>query len=411
MAALLGFALSLTSVVLAAPPNISLDTVPIGYIGGAWPVKTDAQIDMLSKLRVVITMQRDGECWQKCCPNMTRGGECNTPLGFNSSTLPGCNPTCNQHGTQTEVHARIKADALAKGRPVPHFMLYANSVYNWPFDAELASGVENVAVLDIHGVPHAEKCDPGIYPSYFFDFGREAGREAFLSTFRKYIANTSTATDGVMLDCFNEDPLNCNKNGTCIAQRNHWIPGNKQFESIVTKSQVDAYSSGKEKTLKQATAIVAAGAGGMFTAKLWQTQKSHDPYGANTAYFTQGMSHFQKDPQNLIAHFDAIYDVSGYKYLIWRAAVDASPGRAPDDLESKCDAFTLGSFLLALRPGCYLLCQGWSDDFNKALGSPNGPAVMEGNILSRTFASGTSVSWKKGSEIVDIKWASDVIFA
>merc|ERR1711937_174650 len=116
-----------------------------------------------------------------------------------------------------------------------------------------------------------------------------------------------------MLDCFDETPLNCNKQGECLAQRNHWIPGNSRFESVVTQEQVDAYAEGQKKSLQKATAIVAKSTGGMFTAKLWPTYKSHDPYGANTAYFTTGMQHFENDPQKLIAHFDGIYDVSGYK--------------------------------------------------------------------------------------------------
>ena len=128
--------------VQGAPPNVSLATLPIGYIGGSWPVKTDAQIDMLSKLRTITMMQQDGMCWQHCCPNMTQEGRCGTAVGFNSSTLPGCNPGCDQYGTQDAVYARVKAWARAHGRPEPHAMMYANTDYDWPFDKQHAAGAE-----------------------------------------------------------------------------------------------------------------------------------------------------------------------------------------------------------------------------------------------------------------------------
>ena len=171
-------------VVQGAPPNVSLATLPIGYIGGSWPNKTDAQIDMLSKLRTITMMQQDGMCWQHCCPNMTQEGRCGTAVGFNSSTLPGCNPGCDQYGTQDAVYARVKAWARAHDRPEPHAMMYANTDYDWPFDKQHAAGAEAIDVVDVNGVPHAERCDPGIFPSYFFDHGRAAGRAAFLSVFR-----------------------------------------------------------------------------------------------------------------------------------------------------------------------------------------------------------------------------------
>ena len=76
-------------------------------------------------------------------------------------------------------------------------MLYMNSVYDWPFDKTHGKGATNIDVLDIHGVPHAEQCDPGIYPSFFLDHGREAGQAAFLDMFRTYIKGGDTA-DGVV---------------------------------------------------------------------------------------------------------------------------------------------------------------------------------------------------------------------
>ena len=80
---------------------------------------------------------------------------------YDASSFPGCEPGCDQHGTQDLVFTRIRA-AAAAGRAAPH-MLHMHSVYDWPFDA--AHGGDAVDVLDIHGVAHAQQCDPLLYPS------------------------------------------------------------------------------------------------------------------------------------------------------------------------------------------------------------------------------------------------------
>ena len=114
--------------IAARAPNKSLATLPVGYYGQSWVHKTDAQIDMLAKQRVVILMQDDGICHARCCPH-ARGANCGNPPGFNASKLPGCAPSCDQKATQDAVFQRIKAAARRAGRAEPHAMLYANSVY------------------------------------------------------------------------------------------------------------------------------------------------------------------------------------------------------------------------------------------------------------------------------------------
>ena len=127
--ALIFFATELLKVVIASAPNVSLATLPVGYYGASWIHKTDAQIGMLAKQRVVILMQDDGVCHARCCPH-SHGANCGNPPEFNASTLPGCNPSCDQKATQDAVFTRIKAAAREGGIPEPHTMLYVNnSVY------------------------------------------------------------------------------------------------------------------------------------------------------------------------------------------------------------------------------------------------------------------------------------------
>ena len=267
--------------ILAGRPNVSLATLPVGYYGSSWPVKKASQIEFLSKMRIVTLMQQDGDCWVKCCPHAVSSAcQPRSPPApvYNASTNAGCDPSCDQHGKQDATFTRIKAAARSAGRAEPHAILYMNAVYDWPYDAAHGGGAENVDVLDIHGVPHAEQCDPGIYPSFFLDYGRPAGRAAFLDAVEKYIVNGSA--DGVYLDCFDTLPLHCDKTNTsCVAIRNH-----KGNNASVSHQQVIDYTHGKlDIALPAATQAVAKGSGGIFTAKTWDTQHSHDPYGANTA--------------------------------------------------------------------------------------------------------------------------------
>ena len=62
-------------------------------------------------------------------------------------------------------------------------------------------------VLDNAGYPHMESCDPGIYPSYFFDFGRKAGAEAWLDIIRTHLVNGTA--DGIYVDCDPMIPFTC----------------------------------------------------------------------------------------------------------------------------------------------------------------------------------------------------------
>ena len=384
----------------AAPPNGSLATLPVGYYGSSWPTKHAEQIEFLAKMRFVVLMQQDGECWKKCCPHNDGGSACqprslpgaNRIPVYNASSFPGCDPGCDQHGTQDAVFTRIREAAAAAGLAAPHMMIYMNAVYDWPYDAAHAGG-NAVDVLDIHGVPHAEQCDPGIYPSFFLDYGREAGRAAFLNAVDKYIVKGSA--DGVYLDCFDQMPLSCNADNTsCVAIRNQ--KGNNA--SIVTHSQVTEYVNGKRQSLSRATAMVAEGKGGMFTAKTWATNNSHDPYGANTALIGRGG--FEGTPQDLIATVQSTLFTNGYKHgiVMHGLSAEARP-YTPWPPPSMCTEYQLASFLLALptpsvEHSLFLECSGWDPRFALPLGNPLGPAAVGADgIMRRAFESGVTALW------------------
>ena len=112
----------------AEPPNISVATVPVAYYGSSYITKSPAVYEMLSKQRVVILMQQDGDkpaghCWLECCPERNwdpigrcqGGGGTSRSVPLNASLNPGCNPSCDQHGKQVREFGIIKQTARAAG--------------------------------------------------------------------------------------------------------------------------------------------------------------------------------------------------------------------------------------------------------------------------------------------------------
>ena len=204
--------------------------------GANWN-RTQQNIDVLARFQMVVLMQEDGHCWATCCPDHMSGpGQCG-PLR-NATDTPGCDSSCAQHGAQAAVFARMKASAATQKRRPGHAVLYMNSVYLWPFDKASGQGTA-VQVLDVNGNPHMETCDPGIYPSFFWDFGRAAGRKAWLDIITDHIVNGPA--DGVYDDCDGTIPIKCPDpetdpgNNTCRANRNGHLAS---VNDVVTRAQV-----------------------------------------------------------------------------------------------------------------------------------------------------------------------------
>lgn len=404
------FALALGVVPTAgAPPDTSLRTIPVAYYGANWN-RSQANIEMLSKQRIVVLMQEDGDCWLKCCPDLvTHGiGACqnhttiDTPS--NASRNPGCNPACDQHGKQAAVFQEVKGVAKTAGHEAPHCMLYMNAVYDWPFDAAHAGGAEEVDVVDVHGKPHVEVCDPGIYPSYLLDYGREAGRKAFTNAVERYVAND--AADGVFLDNFAEIPMRCDgTSGLCTAVRNRWA-SKANNPSIVTAEQVEAYTVGKNKSLTAAGSIIKKSTNGAFAAFTYGNKPN--AHGANTAAINMHPS--QGGNASVLIDFVKETLLNGYTYFLIQYHRFRFPTTAdtsdPEMVKSECSDYQVATFLLAWEEGCFLVCNGWSDDFERPVGEPLGPAVVKNGIMARSFSAGVKVEWVLGTTNTTIHWAS-----
>ena len=180
----------------------TLATFPAAAYGARWGQRSAAVISNMSQMSMVVLMQEDGDCWTRCCEGqagtvvrnasgLVVSGQCG-PI-HDATALPGCSAACDQHGTQLEVFRRMKAAAIEAGRRPPHCVLYVNADYLWPYDAISAQG-DAIRIVDVHGRTHKETCDPGLYPSYLFDYSKEAARKAWLGVVARGLNDSA---DGV----------------------------------------------------------------------------------------------------------------------------------------------------------------------------------------------------------------------
>jgi hypothetical protein len=379
------------------PPDTSLSTFPLAYYGANFN-RTNIDLELLSRLQIVILMQEDGNCWKKCCPNSgTIGsGQCGAILTPNndSSLYPGCDPACDQLGTQMNTFERLQALAKADGRRPPHCIMYLNSIYLWPFDQSEALG-DDVKVLDVHGAPHAENCDPGIYPSYFWGWDRAPGRDAWLATINRTILNGSA--DGAYIDCWEEIPFVCNAaNTSCIAKRNgSW----KSINENVTPATVEAYTNSKLSSLATAAGWVT-GIGGTWFGSVGQNLLMLRVVSPVT---------FIPMVQRALIHTPyAIASCHGQPWNNPQLTEDLNQPIQCEDIKGQLDTTCLASFLMAVEPGLFLLCGGLLQGKERLpLGNATAPATRsKTGVWTRSFPSGTSVIFEESTGKGNITWAT-----
>ena len=434
------------------PLDTRLETLPVAWYGSRWPPRSAALIERMARMTVVILMQQDGACWTRCCPQA--GVKPPPSIGprtamcgpwHDASAEPGCDPGCDQHGTQLEVFGRIKAAARSVGARPPHCMLYTNAVYLWPFDrsSELGAAVQ---VTDARGDVHVETADPGLFPSYLWAFDRPAAREAWVDVVRRGVVNGSA--DGVYVDCYMSMPLFCHAPGpptdgaaaeppsptACFATNNRCkcavvrnstmgdsrcdasrcdpisdnatTPGKPSLNENVTAETVAAYHAGKPEALKAAADAVAK-VGGSFFSKQAPSDR-RPPYGGSmnwiwfqalgnrTVFFRdRGCAHAGcalQTPDVLIRQVTTV--LRNYRYVMVGEDADTQSAEHNPSFESRCGETAIAMFLLAVEPGAVLLCQGWDEAFAQPLGLPTAPAAMDAGTgtWSRSFARGATAT-------------------
>ena len=351
-------------------------------------------------------------CWTRCCPN---GREATRQCGpfHNASAEPGCDPSCDQHGAQMEVFASVKAAAKQAGRRSPHCMLYVNADYVWPFDAVSALR-DDVWLLDVRGRPHVETCDPGLFPSYLWDYTKNSSRAAFLGMVARALRGPA---DGLYVDCYINSRLRCYPEGStnCVTVGNGTSIHQPMANNVVSPRQAAGWMPEKEATMRKAAAMTAA-LGGSFFSKLAPSDMP-PPYGGTMTWIWLCTMHLWEHVWREQGCYTAGCPVATPPYLARqiRAALSnygsvivgtdaelptAGPSRWGTGFQSFCGDTAIALFLLALEPGAFLLCQGWDERFGLPLGAPSGPATLHPGtgIWSRSFEHGTNVTWENATD-------------
>jgi hypothetical protein len=108
-------------------------------------------------------------------------------------------------------------------------------------------------------------------------------------------------------------------------------------------------------------------------------------------------------PPELIAIVNAT--LQHYRYIsIGQNAFGAvKSGFNSSAFESQCGDSGIALFLMAVEPGCVLMCNGWADEYAQPLGVPKGPARYDAASATwrREFASGTNASWCNGTGTIN----------
>ena len=351
-------------------PNTSLATVPCAYFGGNYAQRGAANVDMLSKMRLVMVEKWEGHCWQDCLGNGTGSAPCESSCGVENDILR-------------------TLGAVKAANPGVATVLYWNTLLAFPFYTAVGKFKER-GLLTVDSTTHKPiviRNDNGMEGIFVYGFDTAAGVQLYVDTVTNL--TKTGVVDGFFGDKWGSGAAPSKKNPEQWQICNHEC-GN------VTQAQGTAWNAGKAKALKAATAAVGAG-----------------PYFSNGDFF-EGVE------ANLNGHWatdkllstgdprDSIKDVkahlANHSYFYMSCTGDQHWTTDPNDpaaLKTACSDEQLARFLLSVEPGCFLGTNGWDEAYEKPLGDPIGAAVYtpangRGRAqatLTRKFRSGTYVTF------------------
>lgn len=334
------------------PPDTSLATIPVVYFGGVNASRPKKNLEMLSKMRVVGVEKWEGPCWSDCLYKGTN-----------------CGPNC---GVEQYVLDTLKA--VKELNPAVSTFFYWNTLLDFNFYS-VASSIPKVMDSNTKK-PLILRNDNGLPGVYVFDYAQQTGRDGWYD----YVVNlTKTGyVDGTFADKYSTMATQNSSGGWQIC--NHWCGG-------VTEEEAIAWNDGKNATVEK-------------TLQFFNEHKTIFFHG-NTEF----VKHKDlKDPVLMINTIKSTLDQFLYAWVYY--AGDQKWGHDPNDVSSECTDDNIAIFLLAVEEGAFLECNGWDEQFAKPLGNPLGPATTHGNIMNRTFASGTFVTWDLKKKTGTINWAA-----
>ena len=142
------------------PPDTSLETIPVSYFGGVnCKERTQENIEMLAKMRLIVIEKWEGPCWYECYSNLTM----NPPVP--------CQPSCGAENYQMNTIKRAKMV-----NPKLAAVFYLNTLYDFPFLELHGKFVDaNADMVGTNGKLVAFKNDNGMPNINVFDFSQEVG--------------------------------------------------------------------------------------------------------------------------------------------------------------------------------------------------------------------------------------------
>jgi len=352
-------------------PDTSLDKIPISYFGGVnCKERSQDNIEMLAKMRLIVIEKWEGPCWYDCYANLTM-----------KPPVP-CQPSCGADNYQLNTLTRAKTV-----NPKLAAVFYLNTLYDFPF-LELHGKFQNAKadVVDIKGNVVNFKNDNGMPNINVFDFSKQEG----LDLWTGFVTNL---TDTGYVDGIFDDKHNIfaeyNKSGS-FWQICEWGSGKNTWNiscGIISEETAKSYNIGKQKIL----------------------DFLYNHFGMSAVVFFNStyMGHLSAkksaiSPTSLANEIQNALKNYTYIHIQTRDLIDGNC----TSVQSSCSNDDIAVFLLALEKGAFLGCNGWDDQFDKPLGDPMGPAVKTGQKLERHFKSGTYVTWDLTSNKGTIFWSN-----
>ena len=352
------------------PPDTSLDTLPVGYFGGVnCKERSQENIDMLAKMRVIVIEKWEGPCWYECYANLTM----NPPVP--------CQPSCGAENYQLKTITRAKA-----ANPKLSAVFYLNTLYDFPFLELHGKFMEaNADVVDVKGKLVAFKNDNGMPNINVFDFSQKVGRDLWIG-FVKNLTDTGVV-DGLFDDKHNILAM-WNETGS-FWQICEWGTGKGTWDvscGIISNETATKYNSGKPQVLNAIHEMFGSTGVVFFNTTRMMGMKLSD---------IKSPLHFAQDIQT---------GLSTYPYC-WIQTRDLINGDCTST-KSSCSEDEIAMFLLGVERGAILGCNGWDEQFSKPLGDPLGPAVQKGDQVERHFKSGTYVTWNLANKSGKVVWTN-----
>ena len=376
------------------PINTSWATIPTGYFGGAKNgTRSDAEIAILARMRVVFIEKWEGPCWDECLANSSL-----------SPPVP-CSASCNEEEYQLGTIARIKAR-----NPDVATAFYLNSLYDFPYYAlagEMAA--EDFHLRDVNGTVIGMENDDAMKHIPLFDWGNAGAVTKYLDFHRMLQARGS---DGTFPDKPNVFAFE--KNQRWWICENPGGPPSKHVWSDacgeITAAQAKAYNAGKLAVLRGLYELYGK------RSALGCTSGSPIP-ALNVSWPVLFLHSYElghvplRDPVE--AHTNLVRALSssnGSTYAYYMMGDSGSTA-----MTCGCTPDEVVRFLLIAVPGAVLGCNGIDssekhpvpplDWWARYLGDPLGPPQNKTDrIFERVFSSGTSVLYDTKTGNGTIVW-------